>query len=251
MSDYHGEFDDIAWRAGMTGQEVHDKLHALMAAGDGEGLTRLSKKLGVLPPGIRRLHVKREDSPRYKVVEKKTYDATSPDDSAKIQSIRLSSPSLDLLIRLQQEEIQLDQLHWREFEQLIATMLEEDGYTVDLRGGTKDGGVDILAKRMLPGVGPILTVWQAKHLRQQKVGLNVVRELADVTHEHKASKGVIVTSSFLTKGALNRVNRDQYILGKIDRDDFFEWIWKIKPRRAKTSDRRKTTRAKKRKRHKK
>lgn len=60
-----------------------------------------------------------------------------------------------------------------------------------------------------------------------KVGLHLIRELADSVHEFKASKGIIVTTSFLTKGALDRVERDKYTLGKVDRNDLEAWINRI------------------------
>ena len=74
-----------------------------------------------------------------------------------------------------------------------------------------------------------MSVWQAKKLQPaNKVGIEVIRELADTRNEHKASKGIIVTTTFLTKPALERVRRDQYILDKIDRDDLFEWMRRLK-----------------------
>ena len=70
-----------------------------------------------------------------------------------------------------------------------------------------------------------LTLWQAKKYKaSRKVGIETVRELADVRNEHSASKAFIVTSSFLTEGALARVQRDKYVLGKVDRDDLEAWI---------------------------
>jgi restriction system protein len=69
------------------------------------------------------------------------------------------------------------------------------------------------------------TLWQAKKKEaKNKVGLSVIRELADTRSEFKASKGIIVTSTYLTKDALARIQRDKYILGKVDRDDLNEWI---------------------------
>ena len=51
-----------------------------------------------------------------------------------------------------------------------------------------------------------------------------MRELADTRLEVGASKAVIVTTSYLTHGALKRVERDRYLLGKVDRDDVDRWI---------------------------
>jgi hypothetical protein len=39
-----------------------------------------------------------------------------------------------------------------------------------------------------------------------------------------ASKAFIVTSAYLTSGAIKRIQRDQYVLGKVDRSDLDAWI---------------------------
>lgn len=135
------------------------------------------------------------------------------------------APSIPLLAKVQRRLLKLDELNWRQFEHLIAQMLEADGYQIELMKGTKDGGVDVIAVRDLGAAGLFKSVWQAKKLRSdRKVGLSVVRELADTRLEHGASKAIIVTTSVLTHGALTRVERDRYLLGKIDRCDLDRWI---------------------------
>jgi restriction system protein len=141
--------------------------------------------------------------------------------------IRLArfAPSLSLLRKLQKHPLDLDDLSWREFERLIATLLEKDGYVVELMRGSKDGGVDVMATKDLGAVGSFKSIWQAKKKGiGSKVGISVVRELADTRNEFGASKGMIVTSTYLTRGALDRIERDKYILGKVDRDDLESWI---------------------------
>ena len=70
--------------------------------------------------------------------------------------------------------------------------------------------------------------WQAEKLTHgRKVQEHVLRELADTRDEMKAGKGIIATTTYLTRGALNRVSRDRYILGEVDRDDLLAWIAKI------------------------
>lgn len=135
------------------------------------------------------------------------------------------APSFSLLRQLEKNKSAIDELSWREFEKLIATLLERDGYEVELMQGTKDGGVDVVAVKDMGSSGLYKTLWQAKKKKHgNKVGISVVRELADTRQEFGASKGIIVTSSYMTKGALQRINRDKYILGKVDRDDLNTWI---------------------------
>jgi HJR/Mrr/RecB family endonuclease len=77
----------------------------------------------------------------------------------------------------------------------------------------KDGGIDVVAVKDL-GINDFFkTLWQAKkQSTKNKVGISVVRELADTRQELPASKGIIVTSSYLTRGALERIQRDKYLL---------------------------------------
>lgn len=141
------------------------------------------------------------------------------------QALSITSPSIGLLKAIADKKFDLNDLHWRQFEEMVAELLKLEGYKVELGPGSKDGGVDVCATKLLPGVGPILTVWQAKKLgRGNKVEVSTIRELADTREQFKASKGIVVTTSFLTQGALDRVTRDEHILGKVDNSDLLSWI---------------------------
>jgi hypothetical protein len=141
------------------------------------------------------------------------------------ERIALYAPTFSLIRDLERQRLNLESLSWREFERLIATLLERDGYRVELMRGTKDGGVDVVAEKDLGPAGLFKSVWQAKkNALSNKVGLAVIRELADTRQEWGASKAVIVTSSYLTKGALARVHRDKHLMAKVDRDDLDAWV---------------------------
>lgn len=135
------------------------------------------------------------------------------------------APSFFFLRKLERSGSGIDELSWREFERLIATLLERDGYEVELMQGSKDGGVDVVAIKDLGPGGFFKCLWQAKKKSlKNKVGISIVRELADTRQELGASKGVIVTTSYLTRGAMQRVDRDRYLLAKVDRDDLDSWV---------------------------
>ena len=139
--------------------------------------------------------------------------------------LRLLAPSYTLIHEIQRDLSRLDELSWRDFEKLVATLLERDGYVVDLMKGTKDGGVDVVATKDMGSAGLFKSVWQAKKNRiDRRIGLPVVRELADTRMEHGANKAVIVTTSYLTAGARARVERDRFLMGKVDRDDLAQWV---------------------------
>lgn len=139
--------------------------------------------------------------------------------------IDIVSPSVRLILDLQAQRLKLENLAWRQFEELVAELLRGDGYTVQLTKKTRDGGVDILAEKCIPKMGIILSVWQAKKMKEgNKVGLRIIRELADSRNQLKASKGVIVTSTSLTRDAIQRIQSDKYLLEGFQKPELLEWI---------------------------
>ncbi len=144
------------------------------------------------------------------------------------QKISILAPHIGILQKLAEKAIDIDSLRWRELEELIAELLDKDGYKVQLGQGSKDGGADIIATKEIEGIGFFKGVWQAKKLKSgKKVGIGVIRELADTRQEMKASKGIIVTSTFLTRDAIERVKRDKYLLGKVEKPDLESWIDRV------------------------
>lgn len=135
------------------------------------------------------------------------------------------SPSILLLEQLRSPNFSLESMSWRQFEVFISRLLESDGYEIELMDGTKDGGVDIVAVKDMQEAGLYKALWQAKKNKSSnKVGVSAIRELADVRNEFGASKGILVTTSFLTRSALDRVYRDKFLLGKVDKNDLDKWI---------------------------
>ena len=119
----------------------------------------------------------------------------------------------------------LSELHWREFEELIGRLLESEGWKVTFTRGTKDGGIDIIAVKSDPHIGLIQAVWQAKkYSTHNKVQLKHVKELSATRDEAKATKGIIVTTSHLTRGAIKWIKRDIYRLSYKEQEDVEHWV---------------------------
>jgi HJR/Mrr/RecB family endonuclease len=135
------------------------------------------------------------------------------------------APTHAILQAILSRSTSIDDLSWRQFEKLVAELLESAGYKVELMRGTKDGGVDVVALLDRGPLGLFNTLWQAKKKEVgNKVGLSVIRELADTKNELGASKAYIVTSTYLTRDAIQRIERNQFVLGKVDRTDLDKWI---------------------------
>ncbi|MBM3526966.1 MAG: restriction endonuclease [Alphaproteobacteria bacterium] len=119
----------------------------------------------------------------------------------------------------------LSELIWRQFEEVIGEVLEREGWYVDLTRPSKDGGIDLYASKDDPSIGKLRSIWQAKKYGEnKKVQLSAVRELSGVLQKSGATKGVLVTTSHLTRGALDWVKQDVYRLDYKDKEQIEAWI---------------------------
>jgi hypothetical protein len=142
------------------------------------------------------------------------------------------SPSGLLLARqLLDNGRMLSDMPWKAFEDLIGDLLERDGWTIAALKRTKDGGVDVWARLEDPRLGELQSIWQAKKYQSgRKVQLHHVRELAGVLDRTRATKAVIVTTSSLTRGAIEWIREDKFRLSYQDRKSISAWI-AAEPRR--------------------
>jgi hypothetical protein len=135
------------------------------------------------------------------------------------------SPSLLLLAKLRAGDMTLHDLHWRQLEEIVAELLAQEGYQVTLGPGTKDGGRDITAIKQVACIGQVMSIWQAKKKApHNKVDLDVIRLLDYTRLTTGASKGIIVTTTSLTRDALHLVNQKPDLLHKVDGNDLHAWI---------------------------
>ena len=119
----------------------------------------------------------------------------------------------------------LQEIHWRDFEKLLGELLEKDGWLVQITRSSKDGGIDVIAKKSDYKLGEIKTIWQAKKYKNEsKVSLSDVRELSAIRESEGATKGIIVTTSKLTRGAIEWIQRDLYRLGYLDGSQIEAWV---------------------------
>lgn len=110
----------------------------------------------------------------------------------------------------------------RTFEEMIAELLYQKGFDVELTKQTRDNGYDILAIRYIDGFSPIKYLVECKRYNpKKKVGVEVIRNLRDVVHTQNANKGMIVTTSSFTSGVLSET---PWLLDYKDKEDIISWI---------------------------
>lgn len=113
----------------------------------------------------------------------------------------------------------------RQFEQFTAELLERLGYRgVSIGRGSKDGGVDVSAY-IEHALGIEKVVVQCKRQsHDNKVGEPVMKQLltdADIQH---AARGLMVTTSYLTRGARLLVETYRYRLSALDYDELLRLL---------------------------
>lgn len=89
-------------------------------------------------------------------------------------------------------------LHWRNFEELVAEAYRRQGYHVTEGSYGADGGIDLVLR-----MDDQLTLVQCKQWKTQKVGVNVVREMFGVLTAHQANRFIIISSGSFTQQAID------------------------------------------------
>jgi restriction system protein len=100
----------------------------------------------------------------------------------------------------EQKVEELFSLSPRDFEYLVEKTFRGMGYQTELTKPVKDGGRDIIAKR--GKVGHKEKVLVECKLHRHKIGVQVVRSLFGVVADEKVNKGIVVSTSKFTKGAV-------------------------------------------------
>lgn len=121
----------------------------------------------------------------------------------------------------------LKSINWRDFEKLLAYVLEKFEYEIELNRGTKDGGVDIIAIKKDTPFGPNRYLIQAKRWKN-KVGVEPVRSLIWAHNEYRVTKSCLATTSAFTKGAWDLANQYKWQVELKDYEKIIEWIRSVK-----------------------
>jgi HJR/Mrr/RecB family endonuclease len=129
--------------------------------------------------------------------------------------VAVQAVSDELLAYLVRNPKALHELRPRQFEELIAHVLESFGWDIELTPESRDGGYDILAvSKNVDGsnLRASYIVECKKYRADRKVGIAVARQLLYVKAERAASHAIIATTSDFTSGvyefAANRLDLD-------------------------------------------
>lgn len=91
----------------------------------------------------------------------------------------------------------LKALPWKEFEHFVGTLFEKMGYKVEVTGGLKDGGIDVIISK-----DDKLHFVQCKKYREKQVTLSMVRDFyGAMAARRNREKGFFVTTGTATLDA--------------------------------------------------
>jgi restriction system protein len=112
----------------------------------------------------------------------------------------------------------------RKYEELVAELLRDMGYDVELTPATRDGGKDILAY-FKTDCATFLCLVEAKRYRSdRKIGVELVRTLYGTLLDYQANSAMMVTSSSFSKDARDFQKKHEYQLSLRDYTDLTCWI---------------------------
>lgn len=119
----------------------------------------------------------------------------------------------------------LNDLSWKEFEDIAGEFFRQRGYAVmEILGGGADGGVDLRLRKN----GELILV-QCKRWKSKKVGLPVVRELLGAITAESADSGIVIATSSFTSDAVDFAH--EHDIDLIDGSQLIQAIGKLKPKR--------------------
>lgn len=141
---------------------------------------------------------------------------------------------LRILDRIYERPAEMHQLTPRQFEELVAEILEGLAFTdILLTPPSKDKGRDIVAVQRVAGI-PVLFAFECKRYSpKRKIGVATCRTLLGTISQAatKANVGVLVTTTTFTKGASEFFLTETSVKGR-DFDGVVEWLEEAKHRRS-------------------
>ncbi len=134
-----------------------------------------------------------------------------------------------LVTRLKKQPEAIYDLPPRRFEEVLAELLTDMGWEVELTQATRDGGKDILAY-LNTDLGRLLCLVEAKkYRRDRKVGIDLVRKLYGTLCDSQANSAMLVTTSSFTSGAKEFQQRHKYQLALREYADVVQWLQNHRP----------------------
>jgi hypothetical protein len=110
-----------------------------------------------------------------------------------------------------------------QFEEVVAELLRAEKFHITMTGKMRSKSHDILAVQTISGF-PVKFLVECKRYLDRPVGLSYLRSFRDVITMEQANKGIMITSSWFTKGCWERQQQESYLLDLREKKDILNWI---------------------------
>lgn len=135
----------------------------------------------------------------------------------------------ELIDHIKKHPNELDKIHHRQFEELIAEILSSYGWEVQITPSTKDGGYDIYGiSKDESGVKNHWIIECKKYAKDRLVGIDIARNLYAVKTLYGVAGAMLATTSDFTKGVRN-FKSSRYDFELKNYLKILEWINEYKP----------------------
>lgn len=112
----------------------------------------------------------------------------------------------------------LKQMSWKEFEHFVGTFFEKQGYVVEVTGGLRDGGIDLIVRK----TGRTSYV-QCKKYRENQVTLSIMRDFyGAISSQANTNPSFFVTTGTFTLDA--RKFAEENAIEAIDGSKLMEYL---------------------------
>lgn len=220
FSQLTGAFSDIEKNQLTQLEQVNDSLTAAVAAYDMMEETKFFQQ-------ELQLHNPELDFIQHGIVDSQGNPIKEENDEDEQIIKEIHSIEHELTERMKREPEKIKDLHWREFEQLIAEIMEKRGFKTELTPRSNDGGVDVIAVEK-NDLGSFMYLVQCKRIDDTRsVGPGVVRKLFGVVSERDATRGIVATSSDFDPGAKDTAEQYPYRMSLKNYRGIKEWLEKL------------------------
>jgi len=149
-----------------------------------------------------------------------------PEESEPYKTIvsNVTTVSDEFLKRFADNPSMLYEMSPRGFEELVAELLNRQGYRVELTPASRDGGKDIYIATK-DTLGSFLYLVECKRFAPDRpVGVGLIRQLYGTVQAERATAGILATTSFFTKDARDFQSKVEFQISLQDYLGIQKWI---------------------------
>lgn len=231
-SQCHGRGGDIeikCWDCSGTGYSLEeDKPLGQCHTCYGDGLAEVDTCPNC--HGYGKVEVEQPIFQDFESLDDKLYDFDSesglflPESREIVSGINIGIANL--ILKAERNPQLLGQIDPREFENFVADLFEQQGFKVEVTKKTRDGGKDIIAVRSEMNINVKYIIECKRYAQNNKVGVELVRQLYGVQQAESVNKSVLVTTSSFTKGAIDFANQQstKWHMDLKSFTDLLQWV---------------------------